>query len=57
MANEGDFILELEYSEALNWYYDIVHLSTMALGLQDFDDYEFYEDWRRALKGAFTNDQ
>lgn len=36
----------------LNWYWDLVDLSTQALGVQDFEAYDFYENWRRDIKGG-----
>jgi len=41
-----------ERSEMLQWYWDLINLSTEALGAQEFDDYAGYEDWRRDIKGG-----
>ena len=48
-------VLELEYIEALNWYWDLIMLGSWALADYQFEDFEFYEDWRRAIKGAMID--
>ena len=40
------------YTEYLGWYWDLVMSSGDALASQSFDEYEFYEEWRRAIKGG-----
>lgn len=41
-----------EKSEMLDWYWYLVMLSSWALGAYDFESYQFYEDWRRDIKGG-----
>lgn len=41
-----------EKMDHLNWYWDLIMLSSEALGSQEFEGYQFYEDWRRDIKGG-----
>lgn len=42
----------MEYQEALQWYWELVCVSSDALAGYEFDGFQFYEDWRRDLKGG-----
>ena len=46
---KSNSVIKLDY---LQWYWDIIGLSTDALAQQDFESYQFYEDWRRDIKGG-----
>ena len=43
------------YADALAWYWDLIMHSSDALVAYDFEAYEFYEEWRKAIKGGMLN--
>ena len=46
---------EMYYTDALAWYWDLIMHSSDALVAYDFEAYEFYEEWRKAIKGGMLN--
>ena len=45
----------MAYRDALAWYWDLIMHSSDALVAYDFEAYEFYEEWRKAIKGGMLN--
>ena len=42
----------MAYRDALAWYWDLIMHSSDALVAYDFEAYEFYEEWRKAIKAG-----
>ncbi len=43
-------VLELEYTDALDWYYDLVHAGNDCIAQYDYEGLAFMETWRRGIK-------